>query len=213
MASIANPTYFADGVEVGSAFPWVGFYNRTNYVVRYDLTLESGESADHISLTFRDSDHGAITMGKGKFNTAQEFASNNKVFFVISTSPTEYVNAGYFDIDKATGQFDMVYLYDTNAGIPSFAAKWDGDVKLYPGAKYYLYVFPGFRNANMGGDGNFGYWQWDPQLKISIVLSGQAGCVAVFDGGEFVFPNWKVFENGEWTPISLSIKDLASWKP
>lgn len=207
MASITNPTYFADGVEAGSAHPWVGFYSRTNYVVRYDLDLESGESADHISFTFRDSAHGAIEMGAGVGETPDEWIRKQKLFFVISTSPTEFVNAGYFDKDKATGQLNMSLLYDI-----SFKATWEGDVYLYPGLSYYLYVFPGYSSAE-GGDGNYGYWQWDQQLDISIVLSGKAGCVAVFDHGDFVFPNWKVFDGKEWSPINLSIRDLANWKP
>jgi hypothetical protein len=167
MATLSNPTYFADG-STENALPRVGYYTQ-NRVVRYDLTLEKGESADHISFTFRDSASGAIEMGGGVGETPDAFAKKQKLFFVISTSPTEFINAGYFDRHKATGQLNMVYLYDI-----SFKATWEGDVYLYPGVNYYFYVFPGYSNAE-GGDGNYGYWKWGRQLDITLTLSGSAG--------------------------------------
>lgn len=172
MATLSNPSYFANGSKEG-AVARVGYYNRINYVVRYDLTLEKGESADYISFTFRDSAHGAIEMGAGVGETADVFVKKQKLFFVISTSPTEFVNAGYFDREKATGQLNMSLLYDI-----SFKATWEGDVYLYPGVNYYLYVFPGYSSAD-GGDGNFGYWKWGQQLDITLTLSGAAGSVHI----------------------------------
>lgn len=178
MATLSNPSYFANGSKDG-AVARVGYYNRVNYVVRYDLTLENGESADHISFTFRDSAHGAIEMGAGVGETADAFVKAQKLFFVISTSPTEFVNAGYFDKDKATGQLNMSLLYDI-----SFKATWEGDVYLYPGLSYYLYVFPGYSSAE-GGDGNYGYWKWGQQLDITLALSGAAGLVTIDIGSAF----------------------------
>lgn len=209
MATIGSPAYYKNGILSSSRL--VGNVG-DNYVVRYILTLDSGESASHIAVLL---DSGGYISWSNYDGTQNEINGRISLYFKIGTDPEEFANAGYNQIAEATGKVDM----QITGGYPveenlDFNAYMEADIKLRPGVEYYLWIYPGWSPSGNYATGYFGWYdRGDNYREYRVTLSGSAGGLAVLENGNFIFPNWKVFEGGEWQPINLSIHDIANWKP
>lgn len=172
MATLSNRIFYEDGNSGASAA--VGFADKQNRVVRYNLDLASGESASHINVVFvGDKSEVCIEHGNGSSEQFVKLNDEMSFYFAISTDPDAFANAGYADIASATGKaiFTQVggYMVEDNM---LYEVSCDADVLLYTGTQYYFWVFPGFSNSD-GGNETWGWVHWN-NTPIEVTLSGSA---------------------------------------
>lgn len=185
MATLSNPVFYAAGASGASAV--VGFETQRNRVVRYDLSLEQGESASSISVLFDEGD-GSIVYGNGQLDRVNE---DMTFYFAVSTDPDAFADAGYADISRASGQAVFtLYRGSVENGDAHYRVLCEADVLIHPDTQYYLWVFPGFSNIDEGNN-TWGWVGWSRSLEITVTLSGAAGLVYVggLSGIPFVWHN------------------------
>lgn len=207
MATLSNPVFYKAGTAGASAV--VGLDSSQNRVVRYDLKLESGEQASHISVLF-DEYNGSITIGNG----ADQFSKINgdmSFYFAISTDPHAFANAGYADISRATGKAVFTLYRGSVANADAkYRVSCEADMLLYPGKQYYLWVFPGFSNA-AGGNSTWGWVHWGSSLTTIVELSGHAEIAWVKTSEGFKASVPYVRQNGSWKHAIPYMRKNNAW--
>lgn len=174
MATLSSPVFYQDGKTPADS-SIVGFESFRNRVVRYNLNLDEGEQANHIKVVFAGNPNDVhIDYG----NPLNFFVNNlNKdlsFYFAITEDPDAFSNAGYSDIERATGKaiFTQVAGHSVEENM-RYKVICEADVRLYPATQYYLWVFPGFSNLP-GGNYTWGWVYWN-DVPIDITLSGNSG--------------------------------------
>lgn len=174
MAVLANRIFYQDGKTPADSAV-VGFESNRTRVVRYELNLDEGEQANHIKVVFAgDKSDVHIDYGKPLNFFVNNLNKELSFYFAISTDPDAFSNAGYSDIDRATGRavFTQVAGYSVEENM-EYKVTCEADVRLYPGTQYYFWVFPGFSNLP-GGNYTWGWVYWN-DVPIDITLSGNSG--------------------------------------
>ena len=181
MATLSNLQYYKAG-EIGASAV-VGFESKLTRVVRYDLTIGSDESANR--LTWLIDSGGYIGWGSYEANST-EFNDKVSLYFYIGTDPDEFANAGIDQVAAATGKVDIQRrsgnAVDENL---TFNFYGEADIMLFPGKTYYLWIFPGYSNAE-GGNGTWGWFSWSALTTNTITLYGAAGMLRIDTGSEII---------------------------
>lgn len=202
MATLSNPVFYNNGV--GGANAVVGFESSVNRVVRYTLTLASGESANHINFSIAESDLNHIAWGDG----TSRYLINDSIslYFAVSTDPDKYANAGFDNISSAAGKVALDVVRGTiSAGDASFEAKGEADFNILSGTTYYLWIFPGYSS---GGNNVWGWFSWGKYLDVTVILSGSAGQISI--GDLTGIP--EVFHAGQWVQVIPDVFTAGAWK-
>lgn len=195
MAVLSNPVYYEAGISGASNL--VGVSDKKNRNVRYTLTVDKAESASRLAFVMKGSSTGSIAWGSGGDNYVYINGALS-LYFAISTDPDEFANAGIAEVPKALGK---VTLTETGGywveGNVTFNATGEADFYLLPGQTYYLWIFPGYTNAD-GGNGVWGWFYWNSALSTTVDLSGVAGVVRIDTGLASVIAIPCIDTGAEW---------------